>query len=95
MLLQVLDDLSIRIPCFAPTLVPTNKAIGVASPIAHGHAIIITVIAILREDSVPIVGRQNKNVVIAKIMTAGTNILAILSTVLSILPFVIAIYLLA
>ena len=86
MLLQVLYVLSEE-SVFCTTLVPTNSAIGVARPMAHGQAIIMTVIAMRKEDSVPIVGLQNKNVDTANSITNGTNILAILSTVFSISAF--------
>ena len=63
-----------RIPLFKPTALPTISAVGVASPIAHGHAMTSTatveVNAITRPGPSHI---QMPKVSAAMTMTAGTK----------------------
>ena len=72
-----------RIPSFAPRPVPTMRAVGVASPSAHGQAMITTATAnsIAVAASAPSSTNQTTNVRIAMMSTAGTNMFDILSTV--------------
>ncbi len=70
-----------KIPFSAPLPVPTIIAVGVAKPSAQGQAITITAVnAIKAKESVaPSTKYHTTKVMIAKIMTAGTNHAEILS----------------
>ena len=78
-----------RMPCLAPTPVPTITAVGVAKPSAHGHATTITEMAKLKASLVmlsllctaPLPKRiiHVTSVTIAASTIAGTNLAAILS----------------
>ena len=72
----------IRTPAWAPRPTPTMTDIGVASPSAHGQAIISTATALTiawaKRGSGP-TNHQMKNVITAMPMTAGTNHAATLS----------------
>ena len=65
----------IRIPCSAPRPVPTIIAVGVASPNAHGHAITITAVNVMRANArgAPRTKYQMINVRMAMLMTVGTK----------------------
>ncbi len=63
-----------RMPSWAPRPVPTSSAVGVASPRAHGQAMISTATAAV--NSAPVgapVPSQNPSVATARAMTMGTN----------------------
>ena len=72
----------IRIPCSAPRPVPTMIEVGVASPIAHGQAMISTATkfesASVKAGSGPNTS-QTTNVTAASAMTTGTKTLLTLS----------------
>ena len=64
----------IRMPSWAPRPVPTSRAVGVASPSAHGQAMISTATAAAKAVSAPApVTSQNPRVTSARPMTIGTN----------------------
>ena len=64
----------IRIPSCAPRPVPTSSAVGVASPSAHGQAMISTATAAVNATSAPApVASQYASVASASAMTTGTN----------------------
>src|SRR5699024_2954904 len=71
----------IKTPILALRAVPTIKAVGVAKPNAHGHAITTTETA--KSMALTIVAPKNTyqitKVIIAMIKTAGTKMLEILS----------------
>ncbi len=65
----------IRIPSWAPRPVPTINASGVASPRAHGQAMISTAIAAVKAAVGPAPSpSQNPRVATASPMTTGTKI---------------------
>jgi hypothetical protein len=72
-----------RMPFSAPRPVPTMIAVGVASPRAHGHAMMSTETAVtsamLRRDSAGEANHQTTNVTRAMAITMGTNTPLILS----------------
>ena len=69
-----LRDPLMRIPCFAPWPVPTIRAIGVASPRAHGQAMMRTATAAVKAAPGPAPrSSQKASVPRARRMTAGTN----------------------
>ena len=64
----------IRMPSWAPRPVPTIKAIGVASPSAHGQAMISTATAAVKAAAGPApIPSQNPRVATARAMTIGTK----------------------
>ena len=68
------SPLLIRTPFSAPFPTPTIMAVGVANPIAQGHAIIKTAMKITSEKVNPIPRRYHKiNDTVAVMITAGTK----------------------
>ena len=64
----------IRMPSRAPRPVPTSSAVGVASPSAHGQAMIRTATAAVKAAAVSApVPTQNPKVAAASTITTGTN----------------------
>ncbi len=73
----------IRIPDSAPFPTPTISAAGVATPNAHGQAIIITATKASKPvTKSPITKYHNKNVATAAKTTEGTNFAAMESAIL-------------
>ncbi len=71
----------IKIPFSAPFPTPTMIAVGVARPIAHGHAIISTAMNTVRANTNPIPTKYHtRNESVAITMTAGTKRAATAST---------------
>ena len=65
----------IRTPSCAPRPVPTSRAVGVASPSAHGHATISTATAAVNAATLsPVWPSQNASVATDRAMTTGTKI---------------------
>ncbi len=65
----------IRMPSWAPRPVPTISAVGVASPSAHGQAMISTATAAVNAATVsPVTPSQTPNVPAASSSTTGTKI---------------------
>ena len=64
----------IRMPSWAPRPVPTSSAVGVASPSAHGQAMISTATAAVNATSAPApAASQKASVPSESAMTTGTN----------------------
>ncbi len=64
----------IRIPSWAPRPVPTSSAVGVASPRAHGQAMISTATAAANANEAPLPApSQNTSVATARTITIGTK----------------------
>ena len=80
-----------KIPCFAPTPLPTIIATGVASPSAHGQLITRTetALAVASPTGAPII-IQIAKVIIAIPITTGTNTPETLSAIFAIGAFVAA-----
>ncbi len=75
------SPLLIKIPFSAPFPTPTMMAVGVARPIAHGHAIINTAMNTVRANMKPIPTKYHtRNESVAVTMTAGTKRAATAST---------------
>ena len=71
----------IKTPYSAPLPVPTIKAVGVANPKAQGQAITITEVKAIKAKDKEAFKKKNQTtkVMMAKIITVGTKIAAILS----------------
>ena len=64
-----------RMPSWAPRPVPTMRAVGVASPIAHGHAMMSTATAAVNaDDAATPASSHPASVASATRITAGTKI---------------------
>ncbi|CAB4591416.1 unannotated protein [freshwater metagenome] len=83
---RVLSSTSVprmMIPLRAPRPVPTRRAIGVASPRAHGHATTsVDTATASAVSTLPVVHHQPRPARAASTMTRGTNTAEIVSTVL-------------
>ena len=70
------SPLRIKMPCSAAFPVPTRIAVGVASPRAHGQAMISTVTSATVENTIAGAGPKSNhatNAAIARAITIGTN----------------------